>query len=99
MQGELAMKVPKDQPLFLVIFYTLSFTLILVMWLLLPAHRQHEGEENGEKAVKIQKPEVVIENTGAALTRAEEVLTQLEKALEAKSKEKKKASQKGGAKK
>jgi hypothetical protein len=98
MQSDFVMKVPKDQNLFLTIFFILSFTVILLFWLILPSQR-HFGEEEEDGVVKVEKPEVVIENTAVVLDRAEEVLTGLEKEHEGKSKGKDREDQKKGTKK
>ena len=79
------MKAPKDQGLFLTVFFSVSLTFILFAWIILPPLISHE--ENGDQEeVKILKPEEAIEKADEVLTQAESALADLEKSKTGKSK-------------
>jgi hypothetical protein len=79
------MKVPKDQGLFLTVFFSISLAFILFVWIVLPPLISYE--EDGDKPeVKILKPEETIEKAEEALMQAEAALADLEKGKTEKAK-------------
>lgn len=94
------MKVPKDQGLFLTVFYAISLTAILLVWTFLPPTVSHHEEED-EDQVKVLKPEEAIQRAEEALIQAEAALAEMEKSKEEKAGggKPKGASTKGGDKK
>ncbi len=91
------MKTPQDPPLFLTVFLTIAFGLILTAWALLPSHIETEGSEDRKPAGKVAKPlrpEEAIKKTEATLAQAEEILAKIEKAKATK----KRPAKKSGAK-
>jgi hypothetical protein len=93
------MKVPKDQGLFLGVFYSVSLTFILLAWLFLPPIISHEEDED-KPEVKILKPEEAIEKADEVLAQVEAALAELEKANAQKGKtEKAKAEKAQGSSK
>jgi len=87
------MKVPKDQGLFLAVFFTVSLTFILLAWLFLPPIISHE-EGGDDPEIKILKPEEAIEKADEVLTQVEAALAELEKAKTEKGKTEKAKAEK-----
>ena len=79
------MQVPRDQGLFFTVFFSVCLTFILVVWVLLPAHREH-GEE-GERKKVLNREEAVLQ-AEIVLGKAEELVSELEKKVEADQKKK-----------
>jgi hypothetical protein len=78
------MKVPKDQGLFLTVFLSISFGVILTTWIALPVYHKEAEEEDtaGNPAVsaaleKLLTPEELVKKTEKVLLQAESALTQL----------------------
>ncbi|HTN43888.1 MAG TPA: hypothetical protein VMN77_08855 [Nitrospiria bacterium] len=94
------MKTPKDQGLFFTLFFTIALSFILIAWLLLPAHVKIGEEDEGAgteeaKPKPVFRGEKAILEADAELTKADEILSRLEKEQADKQEKEKKGQEKG----
>ncbi|HET6466527.1 MAG TPA: hypothetical protein VFH55_13035 [Nitrospiria bacterium] len=88
------MKTPRDPALFFTIFFVLALSFILTAWILLPAHVKI-GEDTGgggeeSKPKPVLRGEKALLQAEAELSKADEILSRLEKEkADEKDKEKK----------
>ncbi|HUK57135.1 MAG TPA: hypothetical protein VLY20_10800 [Nitrospiria bacterium] len=76
------MKTPRDQGLFFTVFFSIALAFILTAWLLLPVRvKIGEDEGGGEepKPKQVFRGEKAVLEAEAELTKADEILTRLEK--------------------
>jgi len=78
------MKTPRDPGLFFTVFFAIALSLILTVWMLLPAHVKI-GEEEGVGGTEESRPKPVLRGekallqAEAELSKADEILSRLEK--------------------
>lgn len=96
------MKTPRDPGLFFTVFFAIALSFILTAWLLLPAHVKI-GEEEGGGGAEESKPKPVLRGekailqAEAELSKADEILSRLEKEkADEKDKEKKAKGKEAG---
>ena len=83
------MREPRDKGLFFTVFFTITLTAILIVWVILPPQKHHgEGEEEGEGThpKKVLSRDGRVAQAEAVLIKAEEILSRLEKDQERKKK-------------
>ncbi|MBI3610415.1 MAG: hypothetical protein HY204_06920 [Nitrospirae bacterium] len=75
------MQTPRDQGLFFAVFFSVTFTVILTAWLLIPAHIKQDEDGGGEEArpKKVLKGKEALLHSEDVLIKADEILTRLEK--------------------
>ncbi len=79
------MRTPRDQGLFFTVFFSITFTVTLAAWLLVPAHVKHDEGDGAEESrpKKVLKGKEAILESEAVLAKADEILTRLEKTQKA----------------
>ncbi len=79
------MRTPRDQGLFFTVFFSTTLTITLTAWLLIPAHVKHDEGDGAEESrpKKVLKGKEAIVEAESVLSKADEILTRLEKTQKA----------------
>jgi len=92
------MNTPRDPGLFFTVFFAIALSFILTAWMLLPAHVKIGEEEGGGAEESKPKPvlrgEKALLQSEAELSKADEILSRLEKEKADEMEKEKKAKEK-----